>query len=106
MVNSTLALLALITHSDFVGLMPATIAAHPAAVKWMRIVPIRAGNLKLRLGAIVRKASLLKRQDTSNNGQILGYNFYTSTDGVTWTLSAHGTFGTDNTEKTVTIATQ
>jgi hypothetical protein len=45
----------------------------------------------------------LPRQDSSPNGQILGYNFYTSLDGVTWTKVANGSFSADKTEKRVTI---
>lgn len=60
MVNSTLALLSLLAESDLVGLMPMPIATHPAAAAFMTIVPIREGHLQLTLGAMVRRAALLK----------------------------------------------
>lgn len=59
-VNSTLALLALLTQGDYVGLMPMPIAAHPLAAQFMTVVPIKEGHLPLRLGAIVRRGGLLK----------------------------------------------
>ena len=76
--------------------------------QWRTAIPPLPHAFTANLGASVKIGGFryLPRQDTSNNGQILGYNFYTSADGVTWTLSAHGTFGSDKTEKTVTIATQ
>ncbi len=60
MVNSTLALLALVAGGDFVGLMPLRIARHPGAAAWMTVVPIAEGHLQLTLGAIVRHDALLK----------------------------------------------
>lgn len=59
-VNSTLALLALLTQGDYVGLMPVPIAMHPLAAQYMSIVPIEEGHLALTLGAIVRRGGLLK----------------------------------------------
>jgi LysR family transcriptional regulator of abg operon len=59
-VNSTLALLALLTQSDYVGLMPMQIAQHPLAAQFMTVVPIKEGHLPLTLGAIVRRGALLK----------------------------------------------
>jgi DNA-binding transcriptional LysR family regulator len=59
-VNSTLALLALLTQGDYVGLMPMPIAEHPLAAQFMTVVPIKEGHLPLRLGAIVRRGGLLK----------------------------------------------
>ncbi|HVR51746.1 MAG TPA: LysR family transcriptional regulator [Pseudorhodoferax sp.] len=59
-VNSTLALLALLTQGDYVGLMPMPIAEHPLATQFMTVVPIKEGHLPLRLGAIVRRGGLLK----------------------------------------------
>ncbi|WP_326543434.1 LysR family transcriptional regulator [Pseudorhodoferax sp.] len=59
-VNSTLALLALLTQGDYVGLMPLPIAEHPLAAQFMAVVPIKEGHLPLRLGAIVRRGGLLK----------------------------------------------
>src|SRR5712691_9057637 len=44
----------------------------------------------------------LPRQDGLSNGTIAGYQFYVSTDGVTWgTAGAAGTLAADTTEKTV-----
>jgi DNA-binding transcriptional LysR family regulator len=60
MVNSTLALLALVSQGDYVGLMPMPIATHPAAAPFMSVVPIKEGHLALTLGAIVRRGALLK----------------------------------------------
>lgn len=60
MVNSTLALLALIGSGDFVGLMPLAMARHGAAAPWMTVVPIAEGQLQLTLGAIVRQDAMLK----------------------------------------------
>lgn len=60
MVNSTLALLALIGSSDCVGLMPLPIATHPSAAPYMRVVPIAEGHLQLTLGAMVRPDAMLK----------------------------------------------
>ncbi len=59
-VNSTLALLALLTQSDYVGLMPMQIAVHPLAAQFMTVVPIKEGHLPLTLGAMVRRGALLK----------------------------------------------
>ena len=59
-VNSTLALLALLTQSDYVGLMPMQIAVHPLAAQFMTVVPIKEGHLPLTLGAILRRGALLK----------------------------------------------
>ncbi|WP_235579108.1 LysR family transcriptional regulator [Pseudorhodoferax sp. Leaf274] len=59
-VNSTLALLALLTQGDYVGLMPMPIATHPLAAQYMAVVPIKEGHLPLTLGAIVRRGALLK----------------------------------------------
>jgi hypothetical protein len=43
------------------------------------------------------------RQDGNLHGNIVGYEFYTSNDGSSWTLQASGTFATDASEKTVTF---
>ena len=59
-VNSTLSLLALLTQSDFVGLMPVPIAKHPLAMQYLTVVPIEEGHLPLKLGAITRRGALLK----------------------------------------------
>lgn len=58
-VNSTLALLALVTSGDFVGLMPQQIAAHPLAVQFLAVVPVAEGGLPLTVGAIVRSDSVV-----------------------------------------------
>ena len=60
MVNSTLALLALIGSSDCVGLMPLRIAQHPAAAPFMTVVPITEGHLQLTLGVMARTDAMLK----------------------------------------------
>ncbi|MEY4749725.1 MAG: hypothetical protein RIQ60_1939 [Pseudomonadota bacterium] len=59
-VNSTLGLLSLIAHGDHVGLMPAQIAAHPAASPFMQVVPIEQAHLDLTIGAMLRATTLLK----------------------------------------------
>ena len=59
-VNSTLALLSLLTQGDYVGLMPLQIAMHPLAAPFMTVVPIKEGHLPLTLGAIVRRNAMLK----------------------------------------------
>jgi DNA-binding transcriptional LysR family regulator len=59
-VNSTLALLALIAGGEGVGLMPLALAHHPAAAPFMAVVPIEEGPLRLTLGAIVRPEAALK----------------------------------------------
>lgn len=58
-VNSTLALLALIASGDFVGLMPRQIAEHPMAGEFFSVVPIEEGGLPLAVGAIVRSDSVV-----------------------------------------------
>lgn len=59
-VNSTLALLALIGGGDCVGLMPRPFASHPAAWPHLSVVPIEEGPLSLTLGAMVRPDAALK----------------------------------------------
>ncbi len=59
-VNSTLALMAVIGSGDYVGLMPMPIATHPAAAPFLAVVPIREGHLRLTVGAITRPETLLK----------------------------------------------
>jgi DNA-binding transcriptional LysR family regulator len=56
-VNSTLALLSIVTTGDYVGLMPRQIAAHPVAAAYLSIVPIREKGLPLTVGAIARSDS-------------------------------------------------
>ncbi len=60
MVNSTLALLALMTQGDYVGLMPKPITLHPAVSPYLSVVPIREGPLLQTLGAIVRRGLMLR----------------------------------------------
>ena len=60
MVNSTLALMAVIGSGDYVGLMPMPIATHPAAAPFLAVVPIREGHLRLTVGAITKPGALLK----------------------------------------------
>lgn len=43
----------------------------------------------------------LPRQDGGVNGRIKNYDFYTSIDGISWTLQNSGTWANDATEKTV-----
>jgi LysR family transcriptional regulator, regulator of abg operon len=54
-VNSTLALLSLITSGDFVGLMPIQIAQHPLVAPHLQIIPIREEGLPLNVGAMICK---------------------------------------------------
>ena len=54
-VNSTLALLSLVTSGDFVGLMPRQIALHPMAAQYLSIVPVAEEGLPLAVGAMVRR---------------------------------------------------
>jgi DNA-binding transcriptional LysR family regulator len=58
-VNSTLALLSLIASGDYVGLMPAQIAALPLAAQFISVVPVAEGGLPLTVGAIVRNESIV-----------------------------------------------
>ncbi|NML47020.1 LysR family transcriptional regulator [Ramlibacter sp. G-1-2-2] len=58
--NSTLALWSMITGGDYVGLMPLAIAGHPLGAHGMSIVPIQEGHLKLTVGVMARKDTLLK----------------------------------------------
>jgi LysR family transcriptional regulator, regulator of abg operon len=60
MVNSTLALTALISEGDYVGLMPMPLAVHYAAANLMTVVPIKEGHLAMTVGAIVRRGATLK----------------------------------------------
>lgn len=53
-VNSTLALLSIVTTGDYVALMPRQIAAHPLARSFLSVVPVRERGLPLTVGAIVR----------------------------------------------------
>jgi LysR family transcriptional regulator, regulator of abg operon len=56
-VNSTLALISLVSTGDFVGLMPQQIAEHALAKQFLSIVPVAEGGLDLQVAAIVRRES-------------------------------------------------
>ena len=54
-VNSTLALLSLVSSADYVGLMPEQITRHPALAPFLSVVPIREKGLPLEVGVMVRQ---------------------------------------------------
>ncbi len=54
-VNSTLALLSLVTSGDYVGLMPEQIASSPLARDFLEVVQIRERGLPLKIAAMIRK---------------------------------------------------
>lgn len=56
-VNSTLALLALVGSGDVVGLLPLQIAQHPLCARYLSIVPVVEEGLPLTVGTIVRSDS-------------------------------------------------
>ncbi len=56
-VNSTLALLSLVSSGDFVGLMPQQIAQHPLCGRYLSVVPVAEQGLPLTVGAMVRADS-------------------------------------------------
>ena len=58
MVNSTLALLALLGSGDLLGLMPEQIVAHPLGQDIVR-VPLEEAGLPLTVGAIIRSGSVV-----------------------------------------------
>ena len=58
-VNSTLALLSIVSTGDILGLMPRQIAIHPMASTYICIVPVIEGGLDLQIGAIVRRDSVV-----------------------------------------------
>jgi LysR family transcriptional regulator of abg operon len=58
MVNSTLALLALLGSGDLLGLMPEQIVAHPLGQDIVR-VPLEEPGLPLTVGAIIRSGSVV-----------------------------------------------
>jgi LysR family transcriptional regulator, regulator of abg operon len=58
-VNSTLALLSIITTGDFVGLMPKQIAVHPLVAQFLTVVPIAEGGFPLSVGAMVRSDAVV-----------------------------------------------
>lgn len=59
-VNSTLGLLSLIGHGDFVGLMPLPLVRHPAAAPFLSVLPLEEGPLALELAAILPVDALLR----------------------------------------------
>ena len=59
MVNSTLALLALLGSGDLLGLMPEQIVARPLAGQDIVAVPLEETGLPLRVGVIVRSGSVV-----------------------------------------------
>lgn len=59
MVNSTLALLALIGSSDLLGLMPQQIVAQPLAGQDIVEVPLEEPGLPLTVGVIIRSGSVV-----------------------------------------------
>jgi DNA-binding transcriptional LysR family regulator len=59
-VNSTLAVLALVTQGDYVALMPLSLARHPLAAPHVTVVPVREANLALELGAITLRRESVK----------------------------------------------
>ena len=56
-VNSTLALLALIANADYVGMMPAELMHHPIASEQLEEVRLEQQGLPIKIGAIIRSAS-------------------------------------------------
>ena len=54
-VNSTLALLSLVSSGDYVALMPYQIAIQPLASKYITIIDIAEQGLPLKVGAILKK---------------------------------------------------
>ncbi|WP_250518381.1 LysR family transcriptional regulator [Caballeronia sp. ATUFL_M1_KS5A] len=59
-VNSTLAMLALITQGDYAALMPLSLALHPLSAPHVVAVPVREPNLSLELGAITLRRESVK----------------------------------------------
>jgi hypothetical protein len=74
--------------------------------QWKLASPPPPHNFYVNLNAAVQVGGFryLPPQGTNNNGQIATYNFYTSQDGVAWTLVSNGAFANTIAEKTVTIA--
>lgn len=58
-VNSTLALLSLVSTGDYVALMPRQIATQSLAAQFISIIEIKEGGLPLEVGAILRTESAL-----------------------------------------------
>lgn len=59
-VNSTLGLLSLVAHGDFVGLMPLPLVQHPAAAPFLQVLSLQEGPLMLELAAILHVDGLLR----------------------------------------------
>jgi LysR family transcriptional regulator of abg operon len=59
-VNSTLALLAMLTGGDYVGLMPQAITNHPLFLGHMAVVPVSEGQLDVTVGVMCRSDTHLK----------------------------------------------
>lgn len=58
-VTSTLALLAMLGRSDYVGLLPEQLTTHPLASPFVVVPPIAEAGLPLQIGAIARHESLV-----------------------------------------------
>jgi len=58
-VNSTLALLALVGTGDYVGLLPHQIAQHPLVADHVEVLPLAEAGLPLQIGAIIRSDSVV-----------------------------------------------
>lgn len=58
-VTSTLALLAMLGSSDFIGLLPEQLTAHPIATQFVVAPPVVEAGLPLQIGAIARHESLV-----------------------------------------------
>lgn len=59
-VNSTLGLMGMLQSGDFLGLMPRSLAEHPAFAPFMAIVPVPTGVLDMAMGALVKPETMLK----------------------------------------------
>jgi LysR family transcriptional regulator, regulator of abg operon len=55
MVNSTLALISLVSNGHFIGLMPEQIAHQPLGQEHLSVIPIRERGIQLNVGAMTRK---------------------------------------------------
>ncbi|MDM5265054.1 M60 family metallopeptidase [Bacillus wiedmannii] len=60
-------------------------------------------TLELDKNQTISKVDYLPRQDGSENGRILGYNIYTSVDGVKYDKVSSGTWGNNSDKKTATF---
>ncbi|MBK5345725.1 discoidin domain-containing protein [Bacillus sp. TH44] len=60
-------------------------------------------TLELDKNQTISKVDYLPRQDGSENGHILGYNIYTSVDGVKYDKVSSGTWGNNSDKKTATF---